>query len=786
MNGDPLLLIRLLGAMALALVAAAALARGLGRPLRREAVAVAVALPTLLLLPWIVDDRLLLPTGNLARNIPGSGVAGGPDAYARVLNDVSLQFAPWEIEVRRQLEEGHLALWSDRVNGGSSPLANPQAAVLSPISMLARLLPVRHHFLGQLAIRIELALLGAWVAARLLGVGRRASLLGAASFAIGGGILAWGLFPHGSALAWTPWCLASGLALARRPRPAAFAAAVVSVTALMLSGQPEIAFAAGTLAAVAALLYARRRARVRAVARVAVVGALAFGLAAPALVPFLAVVPGSQRTADREVEFERHREESSTRSSRSWWRSHYARILSAPLTPWSDGVPYADPQRSTAILVLAGYSGIVALAGLAAALAFPRARRIALPLALVTVGLYLFGSRAPGLAWLWQHVPILQLQEPTRIVPIGALCLALTGAIGLDALLRRRRSSGIGKIAGIGAVLAFALILAPDLRVGLVSAGTLIAAAAARRAPRAALTLLAIALIADLIPWGRLLLPSGDPRLFYPRTDAMKTLVRAAGGPRGRAVGQDRQLYPGILSTYGLDDPRTHDPLAAADYHRVLDAAFGFAPSSWNYFGKFEDPQHPLLDFLGVRAVFSHAHLPAIPGMRRIPLTPPFFVAVNADALPRAFVTRDFEIVAKEELPAWIAGMTDPKRVALFAEEPVTRIRRGGLRRGDARIVDSGDGRVTVEVSGRGPRLLATSFRGPEGWRARSDGERLETVTVNGAFLGVVVPSKARNLELVYRPPGLALGLLLAAVSALASSLLLVRSARRPASRRPA
>lgn len=784
MNGDPLLLARLLAAMALALVAAAALARGLGRPLRREVVVVAVALPTLLLLPWIVGDRLLLPTGNLARNIPGTGVAGGPDAYARVLNDVSLQFAPWEIEVRRQLEEGRLPLWSDRVNGGSSPLANPQAAVLSPISMLARLLPARHHFLGQLAIRIELALLGAWVAARLLGVGRRASLLGAASFAIGGGILAWGLFPHGSGLAWTPWCLASGISLARRPRPAAFVVAVASVTALMLSGQPEIAFAAGTLAAVAALLYARRRARVRAVARVAVVGALAFGFAAPALVPFLAVVPGSQRTADREVEFERHREESSTRSRRSWWRTQYARILAAPLTPWSDGIPYSDPQRSTAILVLAGYSGIVALAGLAAALAFPRARRVALPMAAVTLGLYLFGSRAPGLAWIWRHVPVLQLQEPTRIVPIGALCLALTGAIGLDALLRRRRSAGIGKVAAIGAALAVGLILAPDLRVGLVSAGIVLAAAAARRTPRAAMTLLAIALVADLIPWGRLLLPSGDPRLFYPRTDALQSLIRAAGGPGGRAVGHDRQVYPGILSTYGLDDPRTHDPLAAAAYHRVLDAAFGFAPSSWNYFGKFEDPQHPLLDFLGVRAVFSHVHLPAIPGMRRIPLTPPFFVAVNGDALSRAFVTRDFEIVRDEDLPRWIAGMTDPKRVALFAEEPVKRLQRSGSRRGDARIVDSSDGRVTIEVSGRGPRLLATSFRGPEGWRARSDGERLDTVTVNGAFLGVVVPSKTRKVELVYRPPGLALGLLLAAASALASALLLARTSRRPTSNR--
>ncbi|GMU66734.1 MAG: hypothetical protein AMXMBFR36_30080 [Acidobacteriota bacterium] len=785
MNGDLLQIARLLGAMALALALAFALARGLGRPLRRESAIAAVVLPLVLLFPWIGGDRLLLPTGNLARGIPGTGVAAFDDPYARVLNDVSLQFAPWEMEVRRQFAAGHLPLWSDRVNGGSSPLANPQAAVLSPISMLARLVPVRHHFLAQLALRIQLALLGTWIVARMLGTRRPAALLGASAFAAGGGILAWGLFPHGSALAWSPWCVAAGLALARRPRPRTWATGVGIVTALMLSGQPEIAFAAGSLTAAVAWLYGRRRMRLRGVGRVAVVGALAFGLAAPALVPFLAVVGDSQRTLDREVELHRLRDETRAGNAHPWVRTFYARILLAPFTPWPDGVPFSDEKRPTAILVLAGYTGLIAIAGLVSALTARAVRRRALPLALLALAVYLLGSRMPWITSVWIRTPVLQLQEPTRMIPLGAMCLAVVGALGLGALARRRRPEAVWNASAIAVVLAIGCAIAPTPGVVAVSAALVIAALATVRVPRFALAILALALVADEIPWARRLLPAGEPGLFYPATRDMKTIVRVAGGPGGRAVGHHRLAYPGIFSTYGLDDPRTHDPLAAASYHRVLDAAFGFLPDMWNYFGRFDHPEHPMLDFLGVRAVVSNHHLAEIPGMRKLALRPPLFVAVNRDALPRAFVTTAFDIVPTDDLPDWIATMTDPRRVALDPEEVAARALPAALREGRADVLAHGDGRLAIEVRGRGARLLATSIRGPEGWRARAaDGRTLETMMVNGAFLSVIVPSNVGRVELVYRPPGLTIGLILAAASGIALVALLVGPARRSRSPR--
>jgi uncharacterized membrane protein YfhO len=66
-------------------------------------------------------------------------------------------------------------------------------------------------------------------------------------------------------------------------------------------------------------------------------------------------------------------------------------------------------------------------------------------------------------------------------------------------------------------------------------------------------------------------------------------------------------------------------------------------------------------------------------------------------------------------------------------------------------------GRAVLEVPGSGDRLLATSLPQPEGWTAVG----METVVVNGAFLGVHVPAGASRVELRFRPPGFLPGVLL-------------------------
>ena len=99
-----------------------------------------MALPLSLLFPWLDRTRLLVPADILQRAIP---LAPAVEATHRhdLLNDAVYQFIPWELEVRHALSDLRLPLWSDDLEGGSSPWVNPQASPLSPIAMPARACP---------------------------------------------------------------------------------------------------------------------------------------------------------------------------------------------------------------------------------------------------------------------------------------------------------------------------------------------------------------------------------------------------------------------------------------------------------------------------------------------------------------------------------------------------------------------------------------------------------------------------------------------------------------------
>jgi hypothetical protein len=62
-------------------------------------------------------------------------------------------------------------------------------------------------------------------------------------------------------------------------------------------------------------------------------------------------------------------------------------------------------------------------------------------------------------------------------------------------------------------------------------------------------------------------------------------------------------------------------------------------------------------------------------------------------------------------------------------------------------------------------RLLATSISQDGGWRLLVDGRRAKTFFTNGAFVGAWLEAGEHRLDLVYRPPGLLAGCLLAALA---------------------
>jgi hypothetical protein len=783
-------------AVALALVQGVCwlLSRGLGLRLDRWVIAGGLLLPLVLLVPWLDGSRLFAPCDILMAPIPGAPQLQHLDRHD-LLNDSIYQFFPWELEIRHSLAAHRLPFWSDLLEGGSSPWANPQAGVLSPLQMPARLLPIQHHLLGALALKILVAFEGTWLLARRVGRSRASSLLAGAGYAIGGGILSWALFPHTAAAAWVPWLATGVIGLFRRPGGRSVATTAALTAALLLSGHPEVAAIGGLFAALCGLLLRRRAlGRVRGLGAAALAALLGLGLAAPHIFPFLAILPASQR-AHETLALSLPPTHPSLFSPSSWFLPGRSILVLAPTNPRAFGRPFEDPPGPIDWADEdSGYTGLVAFAGALLALLAVRDRR-SLPFLLFGgVGLLLAARFLPFVYVLHQVRPLRMLAYE-RFLLLACLALAVAAAFGTDLLLRRARNAK-GKLrVGIALALAAGISLAvhADGYVvflwGLLLATALVASLAREgaswRRPVAA-GLFGLVLLLDLVPWGRSLQPAGHGALFYPRTPFMADLTKEVSAPGGpwRAVGAEYLVYPSLLPFYGIAEARPHNPLAPMPYIEVLSAAFDFHPSMVEYFSPLRHVDHPLLDFLNVRAVVSSV---AMPPSRKLALVDggryaPFFLYRNPHPLPRWFLPDGAEVIDRSGITPFIAGMKDPARVALFADEVGSWRPTGLPAQPQALSLVSGvPGHLSLALPappmGQGPAdsLVATSIPYSRGWRANAEGRSLRTLTVDGAFLGIRVPPGVTRLDLRFLPPGLLAGLAAFLLAGLVSAGLALR-----------
>jgi hypothetical protein len=765
--------------LALAQLLCHGLARGLGLRLRLRDIATALCLSATLWVVWASQDRLLAPVdGPISRQLPDAPSVSDPDRHG--LNDAVLLFLPWEMEVRRAMCSFRLPLWSDVLEGGSSPWINPQAGALAPASLLTRHIPIEHWLLVAFAVKLVIAYHGASLLARALGARATASGIAGLGLALGP-LTPWAVFPPlSNVIAFMPWLVLGTLRVARSGSGKVLATTGVIFAALLLSGHPETALASSLLAATVGISFARRNERPRALARSAAAALLGATLAAVQFVPFLVALPRTHRVA-RVAERQATAAESDPEGKTNEAASSHS-ILLRPLHPWAFGRPFHEPNRGPAPWPAqgAGYPGLLATAGTALALSSRRARRRALPfVGFAVLALALVSATPPGPSW-WSRLPLASAYVPNRLLSAAALALIVAGALGIEAVSRQKKPllSGWIAIAVTGcaslAILANALALATW---GLVA----VALALGQRRRRWASALLVLAALVDLVPWAYDHLPRGHRELFYPRTATIRSIQRAQGvtGTQ-RVVGAGRLLYPSLLPMYGIADIRPQNPMAPADQLAVLETALGFRPESETYKGAIRRPAHPLLDFLSVKVIVTSDRGPRLRRYKLVSRRASAGMRVyrNPHSLPIVFLPTAIDLVPPAGLLARLRDVTDARRVAV--SEPAAGLRGFGEEApwdpNAVEILTANPGSMDLRVARTGPRLLASSLPGPAGWEARGgSGSRLRTVVVNGAFLGVVVPDGIERVALRYRPPGFVLGCWLSLAGVLAAGALGMR-----------
>ena len=153
------------------------------------------------------------------------------------LRDISQNHYPVRALVTERLRSGSLPLWDPYHGGGTPLLANPNAQVLHPITLLFLALPFDAAFGASIVLQFALLAAGGYLLARALRLGRESAALVAAVLSLSGPAASLASMQNVlSAAAWVPiglWALLSGFSPGRRWRlaPAALCVAVVLMTA---------------------------------------------------------------------------------------------------------------------------------------------------------------------------------------------------------------------------------------------------------------------------------------------------------------------------------------------------------------------------------------------------------------------------------------------------------------------------------------------------------------------------------------------------------------------------
>jgi len=328
------------------------------------------------------------------------GIVARPLLRAEVFTfrDHTDYFQPLRFFTATQIKTGHLPLWNPYSASGEPWLANPQTAVFYPPAWLFLVLPFEAAYMLYLAL--HLALLGCGA---LLLFSHKASLgaalIGAVALMFCGPTLSLlDVQNNLTTFAWLPlviWCAVSRAS-------AMWSAAAIAMS--FLAGEPFFA-------AVGALIFAAVRRR-----GVLDVAAQSFALAAVQLLPFLAMLRGSDRAG------------SSMSDLRDSMPLHDWLRVAVPPSLTSGGYDAKLGQHFIPIV----YVGVITCALAAVGLIFAW-RRVGAWLALLGAAMLI--AAAP-VAALLMHLPLTLFRYPARLVPLGALAIVAIAVEGWDVIAR--------------------------------------------------------------------------------------------------------------------------------------------------------------------------------------------------------------------------------------------------------------------------------------------------------------------------------------------------------------
>lgn len=685
--------------------------------------------------------------------------AGNPQ-----LNDLPLQILPWAHQVREAWRALEPPLWNHYSAAGYPLLASAQSSALSPLRLLGLPLSLAHAMSFEAAMKVLIALtfMYLWCRRRY---SELASVCGAVAFGFSTFVIVWLHFPLITTGCLVPAVFLALDLLAERITYPRFVFLAATGALMLFGGHPETVSHTAFLAALYVLwLVLAERVSPRIFGAIAGAAVVTLLLAAPFLAPFAEAVTKSKRYQELEGRVETGDVPHTGATAKA--------LLVSPRFP-----PAGHAEA------VSGFGGILGIAAFFAVAIHTIVRRrwrsreaFFVLAALLCLGVILDWPLIGDAFHL-----LYSLAANARVRLLLVLLLATLTAAAIDLVDRRTWLAGL---AGAGALMLLtymgmrhelgAIAMLPSVAVLIVAVASAGEIRQAEARPTWRELILLTAITAELWSNTRGWNPVVSKEWMYPKTPMLHALDDAAKSQKApfRIVGNAATFFPNVSAIYGYEDVRAHDPMTPGRYVGLLAHVTGYDPTE--YFARWPEWEHPILDYLNVRYVLTSARGELPHGFRRIYDGYDGTLFENEEVLPRFFAVPNVVIEFRDAVYAQRLRDLSWKDTALLGELKVEtpqmhddffKPRPGDAPRAKAELVQSTPTDYRLHVTAPRWSLVVSSVPWWPGWKVERNGLRVEPIRVNGAFLGFAVPPGEVDVRVWYDPWTFRLGAILAAAT---------------------
>ncbi len=423
-------------------------------------------------------------------------------------------------------------------------------------------------------------------------------------------------------------------------------------------------------------------------------------------------------------------------------------------------------------------------------------------------------------------IPVISTTVPTRVLSLFVLSGSILAGIGLEILLKERKSSfqvaewtpgrwtwGLGNYSQlipiffssgiVGLLLSIAWIVALFNKLAISQRNLMIPSLFAllflvffwlyftnlslrgsrlNRETKQSLLIIAIFTITlfDLFRFFHKITPFSPQEYVYPGTPVISYIQKQAGINRYWGYGSGH-----IETNMQLIDhtflPDGHDALHARTYAEFIATSrdgripsvlsrsdseiapgFGTEDLRNNYY------RQKMLNLLGVKYVLQKdASFGDDKIYKLVWSGPPWQIFENQQAAPRAFLTNDYKVITdkKEIVSAFYNKSFDEKKTIILEENP--DLLSQNLRTKKVKILTYEPNKITLTTSSDGIALLFLSDAYYPGWKAAVDGREAKIYIADYAFRAVKVPKGEHKVEFFYSSESFKRGLILSGAALL-------------------